>query len=56
MALFLPVLTLIKRIPAANKPKKDMDVCIDALFIAFKGHLIAFACQELGIGNIIFKP
>ena len=41
---FSQLLTLIKRIPAANKPKKDMNACSDALY--------TFACQELGIKNI----
>ena len=46
---FSQLLTLIKRIPAANKPKKDMNACTVTVF---KGHVLAFACQELGIENI----
>ena len=29
-----------------------MNACTDALFAVFKGHILAFACQELGIENI----
>lgn len=43
---------LIKRIPAAKKPKKDMNACTDALFTVFKGHILPYACQELGIENV----
>ena len=43
---------LIKRFPAAKKPKKDMNACTDALFAVLKGHILAFACTELGIEGI----
>jgi len=43
---------LLKRLPAGTKPQKDMNACTDALFSVLKGHLLAFACQELGIENI----
>ena len=44
--------TVIKRLPAAKKPKKDMNACTDALFTVLKSHILAFACQELGIESI----
>ena len=44
--------TLIKRTPAANNPKKDMNACTDALFTVLKGHSLAYACKELGIENL----
>ena len=40
---------LLKRLPAAQKPKDDMHACIDALFTVLKGYIIAHACKELGI-------
>lgn len=46
------LLTLIKCTPAANNPKKDMNVCVDALFTALKGHILAYAREELGIENL----
>lgn len=42
----------MKRLPAANQPKKDMNACTDALFTVLKGYFLAFACEELGIENI----
>lgn len=44
--------TLINRLPAAKKPKKDMNACTDALFTVLKGHFLAFACKELGIEDL----
>lgn len=44
-------MVVIKRLPAAKKPKKDMNACTDALFAVLKGHFLAFACQELDIEN-----
>ena len=41
--------SLIKRLPAAKKPKEDMHACTDALFTVLKGYIVAAACQELGI-------
>ena len=41
--------SLIKRLPAAKKPKEDMHACTDALFTVLKGYIIAAACKELGI-------
>ncbi len=46
------LLSLLKRLPAAKNPKKDMNACTDALFTVFKGYILAFACKELGIENI----
>lgn len=42
----------MKRLPAAKKPKKDMNACTDALFAVLKGYWLAYACQELGIDNV----
>ena len=36
----------------ANKPKKNMNACTDALFMVLKGYFLAFACKELGIENV----
>ena len=41
--------SLIKRLPAAKKPKEDMHACTDALFTVLKGYIVAAACKELGI-------
>ena len=46
------LLTLIKRTPAANNPQKDMNACTDALFTVLKGHILAYACKELGIESL----
>lgn len=42
---------LIKRLTAANNPKKDMNACTDARH-ELKGYFLAFTCKELGIENI----
>lgn len=41
--------SILGRLPCAKHPKKDLDACMDALQTIFKGHLIAAACEELGI-------
>ena len=41
--------SLIKRLPAAKKPKEDMHACTDALFTVLKGYIVAAACRELKI-------
>ena len=46
------MLTLIKRTPAANNPKKDTNACSDALFTVLKGHILAYACKELDIESL----
>ena len=41
--------SLIKRLPAAKKPKEDMHACTDALFTVLKGYIVAAACRKLKI-------
>lgn len=43
---------LLKRLPAAKNPKKEMNACTDALFTVLKGHFLAFACKELGLETL----
>ena len=46
------LLSLLKRLPAATKPKENMHACTDALFTVLKGHILAAACKELNIDSI----
>ena len=43
--------SLLRRLPAAKKPKNDMNACVDVLFTVLKGHYIASACEMLGISK-----
>ena len=43
------LLTRIRRLPKAKKPKDNMHACQDALLTIFRGHVVAAACKELGI-------
>ncbi len=42
---------LLGRLPKAKSPKKDLNACLDALITVYRGHIIAAACEELGIAN-----
>ena len=46
------MLALLRRLPAAKKPKKNMNACTEVIFTVFKGHILAYACKELGIDDI----
>ena len=41
--------SLLRRLPAAKKPKDEMNACVDILLTVLKGHYIAAACSILGI-------
>lgn len=41
--------SLLRRLPAAKKPKDEVNACVDILLTILKGHYIAAACSILGI-------
>ena len=43
---------LLRRLPAAKKPKNNMNACIEVIFTVFKGYVLAYTCKELGIQDI----
>ena len=42
---------MLGRFPKAQKPKNDMNACMDVLFTVLKGHYVAYACTVLGISK-----
>ena len=44
--------SLLGRLPHANDPKKDLHACLDVLITIVKGHIIAAACNELGLRDM----
>ena len=45
-------LSQLGRLPKANTPKTDFHACYDALVTVFKGHVVASACEVLGIDRL----
>ena len=43
---------LLRRLPAAKKPKNNMNACTEVIFTVFKGYILAYTCKELGIDDI----
>ena len=41
--------SLLRCLPAAKKPKDEVNACVDILLTILKGHYIAAACSILGI-------
>lgn len=44
--------SLLGRLPQANDPKKYLHACLDVLMTIFRGHIIAAACNELGMNDM----
>ena len=47
--------SLLNRVSDTKDPKKDVNVTIDCLLTVVKGHMLAAACQVLGVTKLDSK-